>query len=261
MYSVSNNCKTRLEQIRQRLKANIEDEVFMEQINIECSCCYSTKFVEEFVSCPKSHKICSQCVKTHATNIIWENGSFEIKCICMDESCDTNYSDKVLEQILDKKVFDQYLKLKIRNETKYIFDLKDLNLIKCQFCETVWDLDPEDKLLYCMGCGKKTCLECGQVAHPDRPCDKTRIKIEEGLTRENFLICSQCSRCISKETGCNAVRCPCGNNMCWGCKKSWGSTDAHGCTCKNLWGEKQKTNFLNEFAGNQQAQTYINKLR
>ena len=261
MYTVSNDYKTRLELVKQRLKSKIEDELFMDQINIECSCCYSIKFVEEFVSCPKSHKICASCVKTHATNVIFENGTYNIKCICMDTVCDSFYSDKVMEKVLDNKVYSQMNKLKLKDETKDIYNIANLHLIKCQFCEIVWDIDSNDKMLYCMSCGGKTCLECGERAHPDRPCDKMRKKIEEGLTQQNFLICTQCSRCIFKEAGCNAVRCPCGNNMCWGCKKSWGATDAHRCDCKNLWGGIRQTNVLNEFVGNQEAQAYIKKLK
>jgi len=85
-----------------------------------------------------------------------------------------------------------------------------LDLIKCQFCQTFWDIDPNEPVLYCRECKKNTCLKCKELEHKERPCDKERIKIEETLTKQNFLVCSQCSRCILKEAGCNAVRCPCG---------------------------------------------------
>lgn len=255
MFGTSNDYKLRLESLRQKIKTNIEDEVFMDQIYIECNCCYSIKYIDEFVCCPQKHNICSNCLKTHATNIIFENGTYNIKCICMDTVCNTFYSDKVLEKILDKKVYSQMCKLRLNDETKYIYDISNLNLVKCQFCEVVWDIDLTDKLLYCMNCGGKTCLECGEKDHPDRPCDKIRKKIEEKLTQQNFLICTQCSRCILKESGCNAVRCPCGNNMCWGCKKSWGREDAHKCNCSSLG-----TNGLNEFTNDKKAREYINKL-
>lgn len=259
--SVSPDYKNRLEQLKLRLRQNIEDEVFVDQIDIECSCCCSSKPVEDFVRCDSNHLVCVECVSTHSSNMIYTNGSFQIKCIGTTESCDCVYSDKLLEKILEKKVYKQYQIIKIRAETQYIFGIKGINLIKCQFCETCWDLDPNEKILYCMECGKKTCLVCNQSEHPDRPCDKIRIRIEEGLTRERFLVCDKCSRCIEKDEGCNAVRCPCGNNMCWGCKRSWGTTDAHGCNCGNLWNQPNQTNGLNEFAGNVRAQEYIRKLR
>jgi len=259
--NVSNNeFKNKLETFRQKIKKNIENEIFMDQINIECSCCYSSKFVDDFECCKLNHKICKDCIKTYATNTIFENGSYNIKCIYMIENCDCIYDENTLKNILDKKVFEQYLKLKIKDEIKDIITIESLNIIKCQFCETYWDIDPNDKILYCMSCSKKTCLSCNQLAHPDRPCDKIRIKIEDALTKQNFLICSNCSRCIFKESGCNAVRCPCGNNMCWGCKKSWGATDAHRCDCGNLWGGVQ-TNYLNEFNNDAEAQNYINKIK
>lgn len=264
MYSIGNidtnsiriEFKTRLEQFKARLKANIEDELDPDMLDIECSCCYSSKPIEDFVRCPQDHMICSQCVQIHSSNMIFQNGSSNIKCICMDFECGEFYSDKILQKILPLKTFETYSKIKAKKEMEYIFTMEGINLTKCQFCETYWDLNPDEKILACRECKKSTCLECNQLEHKDRPCDKIRLKIEEGLTREKFLVCNSCSRCIFKEDGCNAVRCPCGNNMCWGCKRNWGSTDAHGCTCGI-----QQTNHLGEFAGNTKAQMYINRLR
>jgi len=235
-FNKQNNFKNKLDEFRERLKKNITDEIFIEQINSDCSCCYSTKFIDNFSCCNFNHKICKECVKTYATNVIFENCVSNIKCISTESIGTCIYDDKLLEKILDKKVYDQYIKIKTREETKYIFSMDELNLIKCQFCETIWDHDINEKILYCMCCEKKTCLDCNQLKHSNRPCDKIRLKIEEELTKKNFLICSECSRCIVKEDGCNAVKCLCGNNMCWGCKKNWGPTDAHGCGCGNLWG-------------------------
>ena len=253
--------KNKLDEMRLRLKKRIEDELFMDQLDIECSCCYSSKAIEEFSRCESNHNMCVECIQKHAETTIYENGKFKITCITSEEVCGSLYSDKVLEKILNKKVYDQYQRLKTKEETKYIFSMEGMNLIKCQFCETYWDADKNEKVLYCRECKKSTCLECNQLEHKGTPCDKLRIQIEEGLTKQNFLICGSCTRCIFKEEGCNAVRCPCGNNMCWGCKQNWGATDAHGCTCKNLWGASNGTNDMAEFATNAEAQAYINKLR
>lgn len=253
---VPTNFNNRLEQLKLRLKKNIEAELFIDQLDIECSCCYSFRPIDDFVRCEKNHLICTECVKSHSKNMIYTNGNFNIGCINTLEPCECVYSDEILEKILEKKVYHEYVKIKIRAETKYIFSMEGINLIKCQFCETCWDIDPTEKILYCMQCSKKTCLECNQQEHKGRPCDKIRIKIEEALTKENFLICSNCSRCIFKEAGCNAVRCPCGNNMCWGCKKNVDSR-FNGCDCST----QTRLNGLNEFTGNILAQEYINKLR
>lgn len=247
---------SKYELLKLRLRKKIEDELFMDQLDIECSCCYSEKPLDDFAQCERNHRICKPCIKTHAENMIFENSNYNIKCICSEEVCNSLYEESTLEQILDKKVFGQYLKLKIREETKYIFSMEGLNLIKCQFCETCWDADGNEKILYCRECGKSTCLECNQLEHKGTPCDKLRIKIEENLTKQKFLVCGSCSRCIFKEEGCNAIRCPCGNNMCWGCKKNWGPTDAHGCICVGIG-----TNYMAEFNDNNEAQAYINKLR
>lgn len=249
------NYKTKLEQLKQKIKMNMDEELYLDQLDLECSCCYSVKPIDDFCNCKSNHKTCIECIKIHAQNMIIENGNFNIKCITTTTVCNSLYDDKLLEKILTKKIFDQYLRLKIKKETEYIFSMGDINLIKCQFCEAYWDIEKDEKILNCRECNKNTCLECKQLEHKGRPCDKIRIQIEEGLTNEKFLICNKCSTCIEKVEGCKAVQCRCGNNMCWDCKKNWGETDAHGCTCS------VKINVANQFNGNATAQQYINKLR
>jgi hypothetical protein len=239
--------------IMKLLKKNLEDEIDMDQLEDVCPCCCSSIKYDKFFECDNRHKICGECIKRYAENVIYQNGSYIIKCI-YEGGCDCEYKERILEKILDKKSFEQYQRLKIKEETKYIFDLDGLNLIKCQFCETVWDIDKTEKVLYCRECKKSTCLECNKLEHKGSPCDKLRLKIEENLTKQNYFICP-CSRCIEKVDGCNAVRCPCGNNFCWGCKKSWGGSDAHGCTCSEI-----RLNVMNEFNGNLEALAYIQKL-
>ena len=247
--------KDKLDKLRLKLKKNIEDELFIDQLDEDCSCCYFSKPVEQIIYCKYGHGVCENCLKSHAENMIFQNGKHNIICISSEITCNCLYSDKQLQKLLSKKVFEQYQKIKIKEETKYIFSMKDINLIKCQFCETYWDAEKNEELLYCRECGKTTCLKCGQIEHKGSPCDKLRIKIEENLTKQNFLICEGCRRCIEKVEGCDAVRCPCGNNMCWKCKTSWGATDAHGCRCE------RGVQHMNEFNGNKEAQEYIDKLR
>lgn len=247
--------KNRFEQFKLRLKQQIENEVFIEQLDIECTICYNIKPIKEFIECDFEHKICKDCLKAHGENTIIQNGTWKIKCIGDNGLCDCLYEDKILEKVLSTQIFKQHQVLKIKEETRYIHSMEGINLVKCQFCETYWDIDPNEKVLTCRECNKNTCLDCNQLEHKGRPCDKIRIRIEESMTRNNFLVCSNCSRCIFKESGCDAIRCPCGNNMCWACKRSWGSTDAHGCSCNRIG-----TNHLQEFNGNVQAQKYIRQL-
>jgi hypothetical protein len=261
-YNVINhtNVSDRLNNIRARLKKNIENELDLDSLEKECSCCYDLKSVDKFVCCQSKHFICEDCVIKHAQNIIYENASWKIKCINTTQPCQSLYLEQVLKKILNPKIFDEYNRIKTKEETKYIFSMEGFNLIKCQFCETYWDLDPNEPILYCRECKKNTCLKCNELEHKGRPCDKERIKIEETLTKQNFLVCSQCSRCIFKESGCNAVRCPCGNNMCWNCKRQWGQTDAHGCGCAN-GSHNIPYNQDNAILNINEYQDYINKLR
>jgi TRIAD3 protein (E3 ubiquitin-protein ligase RNF216) len=263
MYAISSQkilVSTRLNELRARLKKNIEDEIDLDSLEKECSCCYDIKSVEKFICCQSNHFTCEDCVIKHAQNMIYQNATYKVKCINTNQSCNSLYSDSVLKKILNNKIYDEYNKIKIKEEIQYIFSMEGINLIKCQFCETYWDLDPNEKILYCRECKKNTCLNCNELEHKGIPCNKERIKIEETLTKQNFLVCSQCSRCIFKESGCNAVRCPCSNNMCWGCKKQWGQTDAHGCNCSSgVWGNPQNEN--NIILNNNKYQDYINKLK
>jgi TRIAD3 protein (E3 ubiquitin-protein ligase RNF216) len=251
--------RNRLDEYRAKLRKNIENELFMDQLDIECYCCYDTKPIEKFIHCEINHQVCMECVKKHAENIIFQNDSYKIKCINVAEQCECLYENSELEKVLDKKVFERYLRIKIKEETSYIFQMENINIKQCLNCETFWDIDPTEKILNCHNCHKSTCLECNEPEHKDRPCDKIRIKIEESLTQKNFLICPSCTRCIYKEDGCNAVRCPCGNNMCWGCKKSHGTVDAHGCNCASgVWGPVRQID--NELLKDKNNLEYANKL-
>lgn len=214
----TSNISDRLNLIRTILKKKMEDELDINFLEKECSCCYDIKSTDDFISCQSNHLICINCVQTHATNTIYQNASWKIKCINTEEVCTSIYSEKDLKKILKSKIYDEFNKLKTKEETQYIFNLPGLNLIQCVGCESYWDSDPNETVLHCRTCKKSTCLKCKEPEHKGKPCDSKRKNIEDKLTEAILLKCSKCSKSIYKEDGCNKITCSCGNLMCWICK-------------------------------------------
>ncbi len=221
----------------------------------ECGCCYETKSSDLLIFCKKTHAVCIDCMRKHSENMIYQNASTKIKCINTEELCDCEISDKTLEKILDKKVYEEYVKLKTKEETAYIFNMDGLNLVKCQFCESYWDIKKNQKKLECLTCKKNTCLKCNELDHKGL-CNSDRKNIEDKLTEAILLKCSKCAKSIYKEDGCNKIKCACGNEMCWLCKETiTGLGYGHfcnncpqgpkqGCTRCHTWDTVKKENII-----------------
>ena len=62
-------------------------------------------------------------------------------------------------------VYNEYNKLKTKEETKYIFSMDGINLIQCNFCSLYWDIEPNEEILNCSSCSKSTCLKCKELEH------------------------------------------------------------------------------------------------
>jgi len=243
---------------------------------LECTCCYDSKEINNITQCDGGHFICKDCVKRHSENMIYQNICTNIKCINTQENCFHQINEKVLSNVLDAKVFNEYVRLKNSEEVKKILSLNGLNMIQCGFCDEYYDMDIKQDNLYCVSCTNTTCLLCGQKSHEGKPCEKERLNIEDKLTKEILLSCTRCKKSIFKEDGCNKITCPCGNLMCWICKSNineqgynhfcngcgtTGKKTNPNCNKCHTWDDGDKERLINavknEYANNKQ---YIDKL-
>ena len=160
-----------------------EEEVIEEKI--ECSCCFETYNINQFIECNKRHFVCSKCVKTYAESQLFASFNCDITCINSKEKCNALYSVEMLSKILSQNCLDKYNELKTEKEYKMINKCSD------------------------------------EKAHPTSKCNKLSCKttISEKLSEALILRCNNCNISIVKDHGCNKIVCVCGNKMCNLCKK------------------------------------------
>ena len=262
----------------------IYDDIFKSvKQTIECNCCCNNKEIDEFGQCTEGHLICKDCIKTHATNTIYQQVCYKIKCIdCSSSSkCIGEFNENTLTQILDARVVNEYKNLKKIGELKEI-SVDDINIKICQHCGSGTDIgvDSEQTLLVCMDCFKDTCLKCNQVDHPGKVCFYTgnvvqgkRQEIEDKMTEALIVKCKKCNTSLFKNEGCNKITCVCGTHSCYICKeiipKSTGykhfcveSKCKSNCNMCHLWVQDTKNRLLNAVKDeySDETKTLINRL-
>lgn len=105
-------------------------------------------------------------------------------------------------------------------------------LERCPFCDFVTIMETpkeENKVLKCLdpSCGKESCRLCREESHIPLRCDEVekdaevrkRTYIENKMTEALLRKCYKCERVFLKSDGCNKMRCKCGAQMCYLCRK------------------------------------------
>jgi TRIAD3 protein (E3 ubiquitin-protein ligase RNF216) len=259
-----NFLKLKKVQSKQRLVSSIPelDSIF-KSVNqsIECSCCCEEFVIGEFGQCTDGHLICKVCIKKHAENTIYQTLSCKIKCIECNEKCFGEFSEEILQSILNERVFSEYKNLKKIDEINELC-VDDINIKICQHCGSGTDIgeNSEQYLLVCMECFKDTCLKCNQPDHPGKSCYSLgnmsqckRQEIEDKMSDVLIVKCNHCKKSIFKNEGCNKVTCVCGTHNCYICKEIISSSigyshfcKSHNCNCNkcHLWEQNTKKRIL-----------------
>jgi len=203
----------------------IDDEEEVIEEKIECSCCFESYNINQFIQCNNSHLVCIKCVKTYAENQIFSSFNCNITCINSKDKCNASYSPVMLSKILSQNCLDKYNELKTEKDYKMINECNnDINIRKCSHCKSGVDIGHYIKkidIMTCLTCVQQTCLLCDEKAHPTSKCNKLSCKnsIDDKLSEALILRCNKCNVSIIKEYGCNKMACVCGNKMCNVCKK------------------------------------------
>jgi len=110
-------------------------------------------------------------------------------------------------------------------------------------CAFVFAWDAANRKLTCPLCQKQHCLVCKSDWHAGVRCEARAAAAggagggDDGMAelaaKGMFKKCPQCSAWASKETGCDAMRCICGQQFCFKCgHKTGGGGNGRGeCTC------------------------------
>ena len=118
-----NNLKIKKVPSKQReVTINSDIELIFNSVKptILCSCCCNDKLIEDFSQCTNGHLICKVCIKKHTENTIYQKLSCKISCIECNEQCFGEFSEEVLKDILNERVFTEYKNLKKIDEIKRI---------------------------------------------------------------------------------------------------------------------------------------------
>ena len=77
-------------------------------------------------------------------------------------------------------------------------------------------------VLKCIDNGHEFCSKCKQLPHPPLPCSSTEEeKWVKYKNESNIKKCPFCGIEISKNEGCNHIRCLCGYEFCWLCGREY----------------------------------------
>jgi len=192
-----------------------------------CLTCFADDCLEEdMTACPSGHLFCRDCLR-RASEVAIGDAKVELKCL---GQCDSPFDLAALQKALKPTMFEKWLKAIQASEMEKA-GLEGLE--NCPFCpySTIMDTSPEeDKVFVCRNpdCGKDSCRLCREPSHIPQRCDeiekdaevKKRTAEENKKSEELMRKCPSCGKVFIKESGCNRMKCECGAEMCYVCKKT-----------------------------------------
>jgi hypothetical protein len=204
---------------------------------VECSCCFEQVPIDDMVACrDEGHLFCSTCLQTYVENQVFGNGNLgvsretkelvlELECFHGD-GCSSGFDGAFLEKALPSKVLGKL------NEVQGQVNIEQAglaNVCKCPRCGFKAVLDPTQKVFSCPldSCHFVSCRDCGEASHIPLPCEQVkkqtqgRLTVEEAMSAAIIRKCPSCSQEFVKSNGgCNKVRCGCGTEVCYVCRKA-----------------------------------------
>lgn len=192
-------------------------------IKIKCEICdefLSPKEIQENIL-PCKHFFCTDCYLNNFKEKIGNNGVYSIKC--MKFECKEELNNDFIGKLLNgnNELYEKYLKFKKRNEIA-----KNPNLVPCpsENCESYAQKEENNQFVKCQK-GHKFCSLCKEKWHKGKNCNIDEINsIIEDYHLKN---CPSCGELTEKSLGCNHMKCKCGCDWCWFCKKPFKDENEH----------------------------------
>ncbi|EAR90232.2 Ibr domain protein (macronuclear) [Tetrahymena thermophila SB210] len=182
---------------------------------VTCNICclsYQREYFYTLDSC--NHLFCKNCIIQYLENCI--NTSQVLKIKCPDENCKVEFTDQILQKILDTKTFQKYLKFK---ELKIINSDPTLKWCNRTGCTFYCKINLNDPKIICK-CGHQMCFQCGNNWHEGKTCDEVIQEEFQGAIQKYVIsFCPTCKSKVQKASGCNRIYCPiCSQSFCWICR-------------------------------------------
>ena len=191
----------------------------------ECPCCFEELEFKDMTECNNGHIFCKICAKKSVKATL-EGGKSKITCL--EPTCEATFSLSEIKNFLDEKTFKFYEKKAQFDELK---QLGDPNLCYCPFCDFAMIIEnPEERVFTCINneCLKESCRLCKLESHIPLSCEEYKTQkslnlqntVAEKMTEALLCHCPVCSLPLVKQDGCNKIKCPCGQTICFICKKA-----------------------------------------
>jgi len=192
-----------------------------------CPVCFENVPKEDTVGLNCGHMYCKSCwvgylddqIQTHAANAITTR--------CMYPKCLQVVTQDMYKKFLTKEKYERYeyffLKSCVEQNPKYTFCPKD-----CGTVVQYLDFGKPTKSVSC-SCGCYFCFLCGQEKHDPVSCQELKRWLQKESSEEDAIklieaTSKQCPHClhhVTRTQGCNHMRCRCGKDWCWMCRKDW----------------------------------------
>lgn len=177
-------------------------------------CCQLSDINLQLTEC--QHGCCIECWRNHILSKFY---SFDIKC-CFS-NCENKISLSLLEYVLPKQKYEIYM-LNFTNE------ILRQNFLKCPKCsENYIMIKSQSKYTRCI-CGFSICVKCKQQSHFPISCEQYSFYLKNfGNDKKDLIVldevkkCQKCYSIISKNGGCDHMRCFCKFNFNWSSIKTY----------------------------------------
>ncbi|KAL3476177.1 hypothetical protein BJX99DRAFT_258691 [Aspergillus californicus] len=186
------------------------------QILHNCVACGEETALEDLATVPCGHEYCRTCSQRFFEVAMTDDSLFPPRC------CRKPLDDSVALIFLPREFIERYEKKKLE------FDNPDEMYCCVPTCSAfIHPSRLHHNLGSCPACGVNTCSLCSKQEHThncqEDPDDKEVLAMARA---EGWKRCPSCRRMVERVTGCNSMRCMCGQHFCYGCGSS-------PCTCFN----------------------------
>ena len=182
-----------------------------------CNTCYEEISIKEkkqnYIPC--KHFFCSDCYFQYFKEKIEKSDVNKITC--MEKGCPHEFDENFIKTHLkgEDELFEKYLKFKKRNE---IYNNPNVVVCPIENCDSYAKKLEKSTFVKCLR-GHEFCSNCQKPWHKGKKC---KIDGLDSYRKEHHLKrCPKCGALTEKNYGCNHMKCNCGCNWCWFCKKQF----------------------------------------
>ncbi|KAI1285162.1 RanBP-type and C3HC4-type zinc finger-containing protein 1 [Halotydeus destructor] len=189
----------------------------------ECSICQDTFPIGRGITLRNClHNFCRDCI----SGTIKHSEELEVKCPFVGDryTCDSVLQDREV-RLLAPQAYEQYTQ---RRLNAFCSSSKDVFHCSAPNCEMFVELDGQIRQFECGSCRKMNCVLCKAI-HEGMSCEqwkskllsdenakKTNQHLKTLLGRGEAMACLQCGVVITKNGGCNWIKCAmCKTELCW----------------------------------------------